>query len=734
MSHVLRLLGCAPEPLMAYLKALGIFRLVAEQKDPGARAWWENDSFMLRSTLDKDALVEFFLEEYRPTPIVAPWNNRFRTGVMKGDKTGLDVILSSSEERFSDYRFSIEESKSLLGQEGFADRGIPGKGAEKNRILSRCRSLFSDEAVKWADAVYVLTHGEPAYPPLTSNGGTMGTSSSGDISMNFAKNLVEALGLRKRRRRDIPRPNDWLRASMFGDGRPKLSASAGGQFSPGGWGPNATVGFEADPLINPWDFLLLVEGTLAFAGAPVRRLTPESRSKAVFPFTVDASAAGYGTTASSEYVSARAEFWAPLWDRPSTLGELLHVATEGRSQLGRRQATNGSGFARAIAGLGIERGVSSFQRFGFLQRTGRDAVFAAPIGRLAVKVQPKSNLLFDLDTWMRVLRVLQGQAKSQDAPAGLGTGLRQVEDAIIEFCQRGGPRDLQDVLIAVGRAERWLSRSNLSNDNDKGRGVLNSLSREWPRHADDGAVEFRLAQAIASILPEPAQGKPVVGPVRWNLEPVAPDLKAGCLEWKKDSTSFVWTAGDAYSNMLAVLERRCLEGRMKSLDRPPLESAYSASLDDVVAFLNGEADAQRVVDLALPLSFVRYGRHKGDSQPRNPFEAPIDLPAAYAVMKLTLLTCNFVCPEFGVDGDGIRIAMEPSMLVMLRAGRVEAAYQVACRRLRASGLRPLSAAAGISDREQGLRLAAALLFPLDMRNHKALAERALRRPDRLDTQ
>ena len=160
------------------------------------------------------------------------------------------------------------------------------------------------------------------------------------------------------------------------------------------------------------------------------------------------------------------------------------------------------------------------------------------------------------------MRVLQGQAKSQDTPAGLGTGLRQVEDAIIEFCQRGGPRDLQDVLIAVGRAERWLSRSNLSNDNDKGRGVLNSLSREWPRHADDGAVEFRLARAIASILPEPAQGKPVVGPVRWNLEPVG--IPQQRLEWMKNSTSFVWTAGDAYSNMLAVLERRCLEGRMNS--------------------------------------------------------------------------------------------------------------------------------------------------------------------------
>ena len=35
--------GCTPEPLMAYLKALGILRLVREQKDSNARCWWEND-------------------------------------------------------------------------------------------------------------------------------------------------------------------------------------------------------------------------------------------------------------------------------------------------------------------------------------------------------------------------------------------------------------------------------------------------------------------------------------------------------------------------------------------------------------------------------------------------------------------------------------------------------------------------------------------------------------------
>ena len=68
------LMGCAPVPLAHYLKALGIFRIVAEQKDPGAKGYWRGDCFRLRTTMDRESLRSFFLEDYSPTPIIAPWN------------------------------------------------------------------------------------------------------------------------------------------------------------------------------------------------------------------------------------------------------------------------------------------------------------------------------------------------------------------------------------------------------------------------------------------------------------------------------------------------------------------------------------------------------------------------------------------------------------------------------------------------------------------------------------
>src|SRR5258708_3334588 len=72
--HVHHLRGCAPAPLAHYLKAIGILRLVAEQADPCARLWWQDEHACLATTLDENSLLEFFSDKYQPTPMIAPWN------------------------------------------------------------------------------------------------------------------------------------------------------------------------------------------------------------------------------------------------------------------------------------------------------------------------------------------------------------------------------------------------------------------------------------------------------------------------------------------------------------------------------------------------------------------------------------------------------------------------------------------------------------------------------------
>ena len=722
--HELELRGCSPDPLMSYLKALGVFRLVSEQVDSDARAWWANDTFHLSSALDRDRLTDFFLNEYRPTPIVSPWNggSGFYARGSKAAREAIQAVDTAEYPHLDEYRKAINASRRILNGMGIVEK--PSK-SEKQAILAGCRNLLSDISVSWLDAAYVLTTSDPRYTPLLGTGGNDGNM---DFGVNFIKNLIPALtgvdiGKSPSKRFDPDEKREgWLNISLYDYGDTPLVRSAVGQFNPGrSGGANASVGPDG-ALLNPWDYVLMFEGALIFAGAAARRLSAHGGSKAVFPFTVDNSAAGYGTATDSEYGdSSRAEFWAPLWKRPASLRELEHLMSEGRAQLGHKQVSSGSDFARAVAGLGTERGVSEFERYGFLVRNGL-SYLATPLGRFHANpddqdTTERANVLFDLDPWLDSLR---RAASGRNAPAELGAVRRRIDNAIIEFCQRGQPRDLQDVLIAVGQAERWVSRSGIR---ESVRPLAN-LSTEWLRHANDGLVEFRLARAMASILHEPERGQREVGPMRENLEPVATQPR---VEWKDGSVSYVWTAGDPLFNMLSVLQRRCLEGRMQGLgEHPPLDSTYSARLSDVVAFLNGEVDIQRVADLALPLSFVRYW-HRAESGDGQSFRTPLELSTAYAAMKLTLLPGTFKCPEFGEDRD---IRMEPRMLAMLRAGRVKDAYEVASRRLVASGLRPVSDGPGIPDRSEAARhLAAVLLFPIDERAYGALAERALRKPE-----
>ena len=129
------LAGCHSLPLMAYLKALGVLRLVSEQRDREARAWWHNGVFWLRSTLDRQALTNFFLAEYAPTPLVAPWGARsgFYPGPSESTaRAALETIVNDRNQRTEAFRHAIADVRGLLG----VSADSLGSGA----LSSACRS------------------------------------------------------------------------------------------------------------------------------------------------------------------------------------------------------------------------------------------------------------------------------------------------------------------------------------------------------------------------------------------------------------------------------------------------------------------------------------------------------------------------------------------------------------------------------------------------------------------
>src|SRR6266536_1140370 len=202
--------GCAPVPLAHYLKALGILRLVSEQRDANAKGFWKNDIFHLASALDRDALVKFFLSEYRPTPIIAPWNGgsgffyREEKSKEKDPLTGkliitgqrnqataatraVDAIGAARSDRFIAYGAAVRQAKEILRTLGIT---AAPKEESKAKALSYFRSQLPDPVVAWFDAVILLAGDGPSYPPLLGVGGTDGNL---DFTCNFVQRLLEVI-------------------------------------------------------------------------------------------------------------------------------------------------------------------------------------------------------------------------------------------------------------------------------------------------------------------------------------------------------------------------------------------------------------------------------------------------------------------------------------------------------------------------------------------------------------
>jgi CRISPR-associated protein Csx17 len=690
--------GCAPEPLLAYLKALGILRCVAEQKDPAARGHWQDDVFVLTSELDAAGLVAFFSEDYTPTPIVSPWNGG--SGFYpKDNKAAIGKIAASTSERLGAYRATIGAAQAALGP---AARDKPDKDkGEKLALLRRLRSRLPDAALAWLDTVTVETDAGLEFAPLLGTGGNDGRL---DFSQNYMQRVV-----------DVVLPADpalaaaRLRRALFGTGAGPLVEAAIGQFDPGGvGGPNARPGFEAESLVNPWDFVLLIEGALLFAGSVARRYAGTPDLRAAFPFMVGASAAGWGSLATADAASARAELWLPLWPRPAGLAEVRQLFAEGRAQVGRRAARNGVDFARAVAGLGVDRGIAAFQRYGFHQRSGNTNYLAAPLGRLVVHSDDAVRILDEVDPWLGRLRAA---VRQKETPARYGVALRGIEEAILGYCRHGGPRRLQDVLAALGRAERELAVGGPLQERVR---PLQGLSPAWLRACDDGAPELRVAAALASI------GTPGA-PLRAQLEPVAAD--GGRWAWSGSRLGVVWDRTDLAANLAAVLARRRLEGQRRggvddagaSGPNRELRARYAVGLGDVARYLAGRVDDDRIADLAWALGALRWAACARDDTPRSAPAAPATLPRAYALLKLLHLTVPLATRR----GDPVAIPTDPSVLARLDAGDVAGAVAIAYRRLRARGLVPLGGA-GPQGRNPpdvvcappiAARLAGALLIP-----------------------
>jgi CRISPR-associated protein Csx17 len=697
--HVHRLEGCLPVPLASYLKALGVLRLVSEQADSLATGWWSGDVFHLECNLDRTQLERFFLDVYRPTPLVGPWGARsgfFGSPSEKSARESLDTIQSCGLERLSDFASAIEAVYAVLKDLQLTQKADSPE--DKRRLMMQCRAVLPDAVLRWLDATYVLLEEDTKYPPLLGTGGNEG---SGSYMSGFAQQVVDVVVNR--------RWDHALAAALHG----VVTSGVGNDQTPGHFspeasgGPNSVSGFSGKTLLNPWDYILTLEGTLLFSAAAVRRLESRDGGALAFPFCVKQSGVGYPSAAGADEETARGEMWMPLWTRAAGIQELEALFTEGRAQVDARRVRNGVDFARAIADLGTDRGISAFERYGFQQRNGLSC-FAVSIGRFGVHRQQSVALLGEFDQWLDAFR---RQASGDKAPASAARALRRLEQAIIQLCRQHSADNLQTVLICLGNAQQTLATSVRWRTESFLRPVP-LLSPEWLTSCDDDSAEYRLAASLASLWSREVDG------FRQYIDPVV--VNGGhsrrWVEWSAGDVlcDHTWTSGTLQNNLLAVLRRRVMQSVQgnESGDggvQPVFagRGAVAATPGDLALFLNQQTDDTRIECLLRGLCLLDWSavRHEKTARLLSGNRTAHGADSLYTLLKL----CHHPDPIHGVV-----VRLDPAVAALASAGKCSDAIRSATRRLIGSGLPPRIRTAHLPA-AQIRRIASALLFPVSTR-------------------
>jgi CRISPR-associated protein Csx17 len=713
--------GCAPFPLASYLKALGLLRLVAEQVDPQARGAWDRERFLLSSRLDADGLVHFLLHDYRPTPVLNPWNGGSGFNEGPGDTSARDYVAAledSHSPRFEAFRRSISAARRARERLGLIEKPDV---EQKARLIALCRATFPEEALPWLDTALVLTPEKAEFPPLLGTGGNDGRLDFSVTQMKrLSKLFTTADGTPDKQAEGL------LRAALFGLTVSGVPGDGIGQFSPQcAGGANASTGFDGGSQANPWDFVLALEGAMLLTASASRRLQDQESSHLSAPFNVRPVSGGYASAGPEDPDMSRAETWLPLWNRSASLAELRQLFSEGRARVGTHLAGNSLDFARAVAGLGVDRGLTEFQRIGFQERNGQ-AYLAISLGRFQVARNAQASLVdsLDRDGWLQDL----GRSALGNLPASVRRRVHQLHGAVFDLCRVPGRAAIQKVLVTVGALHRSFALLPIK-DPWKHPRPCPALDPRWARQADDGSAEFDAAAALAGLAVTNPQGARTA--MRWLFDPT--QTTSGRARWVPERQDQILRPADDLQQIArTALARLLVLQFMKSADSGDPTTSAAATWRDasprrvrpetLLAWLNSELDWRRAADLFWGLLLVEPSRQEPGSEPPGEAVAS-NPPAAFSLLKL----CFAGRPiRHGTsEADGVPVPCDPDILLAALAGQGPRAVSRAAQRLRANMLAPLLEEAWLPPL-LSRRLASAVLLPLQGRTLELLARQVLR--------
>jgi CRISPR-associated protein Csx17 len=685
-----RLEGLRTRPLAGYLSAIGLLRVVSEQLTPDVTGCWRGDTFEIAGP-GLDDLCSFLVEDYCPTPVFSPWNKEGDPEQNDKTRSQLKVIRDAGTPRFDAYRDTMTAYEAL--RVGAAWRALDyGKSTDvKKERIKLWRSWAPDATVPWVDAAVVQTaDGDVKYSPLLGTGGNDGRF---EVSRLFQGELIRLL----MPPHSTKHAAGWLRALLTGAAGPPLVDATLGQFdADAAGGINAGAVETPNAASNPWAIVLTIEGTIALAAGTASRLGVGTRSIMSVPFMVRPSA----LDSDDGNEDSRGELWAPLWERPVAWPELRRHLAEGRLQWSGRGAASALDASRAVGSLGISRGVSAFERYGFLNRNGK-AFVAAPRGTVTSADIQGVGLFEGIDQWTG--RLPHGDR----VPTSLLVARRRLDQAMFRVATgNAAPRAFLDVLAALADVESSVRRSGSVRERVGPIPADLLPAEDWLSEIVDGSRELRVAAGLASLAdPHPRSDvrddrrTPIERSAGLALRQITRDGR-GRLRWPVDPDVADPAASEMARNpaapALALFARR-LQGASTTVpsdqSRPiaiaPFSRGLPVPIDDMIDLLNDALDLHRVHELARACSLLDWTRAPGE-EPAPDRREPRAVPPWFAAMRLCLLdTPLAVRASDGSPSAERWVLADRSWARRLTAGRVDDSALDAVGRLRRHGFSPL---------------------------------------------
>jgi CRISPR-associated protein Csx17 len=686
--------GLRAQPLASYLAGLGLIRVLGEQADPAATATWTPDGLVIATSVPD--VAAWLADEYVPTPVLSPWNNGSGFGLKdKEPLRALEAVLAHSSPRLAPLREAIPIAREVTRkarERGWITDGATG--GDKRRVVQEFRNHCPDALVPWIDAAVVLAGEDTIFPPLLGTGGNDGRL---DFSTNFHQRLLDVIAASDSgRAHSLAAARDLLN----GTEAEQLVGAAIGQFDPAAaGGPGSSRFGAAESLVNPWGYVLFVEGSLLFAASPVRR-NQHAAGRAAMPFTVQGSPDGSASGAAGE--ETRGEVWTPVWTREFTLAEIKQVFAEARASWRGRPARRAVDFYAATRTLGVARGIGEFTRYGLQRRNGL-AFAAVPLARVGIRERPEVRLAAEIEDWA-------SRFSGSDTSAAVGQAARSFEDAHLRYARDGGALPLARLLAALTGLEQAVGRSGRAKDAvpvryaPPARAFLDVLRQEECR-------ELRVAVGLASCatVPGPDHAAAPSRTLRQLLLPVDPPAPGERSQpngrWRESPLVAGFGSRGLPETLAEVLIWRSrTAGAERGAEQFRGITTFRAGIPvpaaDLHAFARGDLD-EKLLELCLRACLVLNWRNVRHEWP----------PARPGIPVTTLGLLHPLAVGIAPgDGDGgePELALNPDWAARLTAGRVRVVHGEAAERLRRAGWDAVPAPPDPSA-GNGVRIAAALV-------------------------